>query len=188
MLVCLPDLIRDCLPSLLSSLVGGLISSIASYVVMKNTFRHQEVMEDNRRNKEDARREVDFRLDSLLRLQEAILASARLTTKCALQLVDQIESGVPFLNCEVDAADDEKLSYELRMVMLMSSRGKSASLSRACDGFRAACRDVLLPKESVTTSEDILSRLREMNEELTALLDLVKKGVDFLACGTGSGF
>ena len=184
----LPDLIRDCLPSLLSALVGGLISSIASYVVMKNTFRHQEAMEDNRRDQEDARREADFRLDSLLRLQEAILASARLTTKCALQLVDQIESGVPFLSCEVDAADDEKLSYELRMVVLMSSRGKSASLSRACDGFRAACRDVLLPKESVTTSEDILSRLREMNEELTALLDLVKKGVDSLACGTGSGF
>lgn len=186
--MCLPDLIRDCLPSLLSAIVGGLISSIASYMVMKSTFRQQEVMEDNRRNQQDTRREADFRLDSLLRLQEAILASARLTTKCALQLVGQIESGAPFLSCEVNAADDEKLSYELRMVLLMSSRVKSASLSRACDGFRAACWDVLLPKESVTAGEDILSKLREMNEELTALLDAVKKSVDSLACGTGSGF
>lgn len=186
-LVCLSDLIQECLPDLLAALLGGFISSAVSVIVMKKTFRHQEVMEGKRRNQEDALREADFRLDSLLRLQESILASGRLTTKCAFQLRGQIESGVPILKCKVDETDDEKLSYELRMVMLMSSRVKSVPLSRACDEFRAACWGVLLPKEFATTSEDILNKLNEMGEELDTLLEVVKNYVDALTHGTDSG-
>lgn len=183
----LSDLIQKCLPDLLAALLGGIISGAASVIVMRRTFKHQEIMEDKRRNQEDARREADFRLDSLLRLQDSILSSARLTTKCALQLRGQIESGVPFLNCKSDTADDEKLSYELRMVMLMSSRVKSAPLSRACDEFRAACRAVLLPKELTATSEDLLNRLGEMGEELDTLLEIVENRVDALTHGADSG-
>lgn len=186
-LVCLPDLIQKCLPDLLATLLGGFISSAASVIVMKETFRHQEAMEGKRRSQEDALREADFRLDSLLRLQESILASARLTTKCAFQLRNQVESGVPILKCKVDETDDEKLSYELRMVMLMSSRVKSVPLSRACDEFRVACWDVLFPKEFATTSEDILNKLNEMGEELDTLPEVVKKYVDALTRGTDSG-
>lgn len=184
MLACLPDYIQDCLPNLLSALVGGLISGVTSWAVMKNNFKHQEKMEDKRRNQEDARREADFRLDSLLHLQEAILASSRLTTKCAFQLKKQLECGVPPLNRMVDAADDEKLSYELRMVMIMSSRVQNAPLSQACNEFRNACWGVLLPKEPSASSGSILSELSKMSVKMDSLLEILMENVEVLTRGT----
>lgn len=170
------DFLMAALPSLLGTLVGGGITLVSTQMNAK----HQMDLEDKR---ERAAREDDgrrFKLDCLVRLQEAVQHCMRFTSKCYQQMLVLAKEGRQWRDWIVDSDVAEKHRQLMEDIHLLSYRVNEHRLRKAIDAFRGSVYAVTVDS---CDAEQLVSAMDDLSQKYDVTMALLGEAIG--ACVKG---
>lgn len=158
------------LPSLLGTLIGGGITLVST----RMTSKHQMDLEDKR---ERAAREDDnrrFKLDCLIRLQEAVQRCMRSTWKCCQQMLTFSKEGRQWQDWIVDSDIDEKQRQMLEDIHLLSCRIDDCGVLDSIGAFREGVYAVTVESRD---AEQLTAAMNNLSEKYDVTMELLSEAI-----------
>lgn len=156
------EVVIDCLPTLLGAVVGGGVTLLATCMSIKKELNIRDKEIRTHREEEDRQ----FRLDVLIKLQDAIQESARVASEIWIKMNEMADKGFGPEEWYVDNADSMALQMALQEVLLYSYRIDDACLFGDVNDFRDMLHRVLYKSRTVNDLEYGMNRFLDAHAAL----------------------